>query len=195
MFILMNLPSLILYLQYYFVSKDTELQIDRTSKRINIIKNGSRKEYDFEQIEHSVYNLAIYYKNAIDRAGRIPMMISDFRYWDVQFKNGDRYLLTNLIVDFLLDSPFVENTEYRFRFIPYLDTSKYVKPDLQKHQPNDDRIRFFLKQYKSKNKSELIDIISNRKKYQVEAVLAAEKIINKKTLGNGSCCTTQEKEK
>ena len=122
------------------------------------------------------------------------MMISDFRYWDLQFKNGDRYFLTNLIVDFLLDSPFILNTEFRFRFIPYIDTSKYVKPELQKHLPNEDRIKFFLKQYQSKNKSELIDIVSNKKKYQVEAVLAAEKIINKKTLGNnGSCCTTQDR--
>ncbi|MDO9261014.1 MAG: hypothetical protein Q7U08_03650 [Flavobacteriaceae bacterium] len=182
----MNIPAFILYLNYYFENKNTEFQIDTNNGIIKIVKNGIIKEYEINQIEKSTYNLGIYYKNAIDKGMRIPMTISNLGYWDLKFKNGDRYYLTNLLHDFLLENPIIKNTKYRFRFYQYIDKSDTYKTAELKRVREKSLIEKFVEQYDSKSEKQLKDILDNKKHYQIEAVRAAEIVLNKKTLGNTS---------
>ena len=48
------------------------------------------------------------------------MFFSDFGYWELQFENGDRYYLTNLLNDFVHQAPIIRKTKYRFRLFPYI---------------------------------------------------------------------------
>jgi DNA-directed RNA polymerase subunit L len=114
---------------------------------------------------------------------RIPMIISDLGYWDLKFKNGDRYYLTNLLHDFLLENPKVKNTKYRFRFYQYIDKTNSERAVELKRVREKSLIEKFVEQYESKSEKQLNDILDNKTYYQVEAVKAAEIVLYKKNVG------------
>ena len=128
--LLFNLPYLILFFNYYLENKNTDFELDTDTNSIIINQNGIAKTYQLNDFKKSTYHLAYNYKNTIDNKGRDPMFFSDFGYWDLQFKNGDRYYLTNLLNDFIHDAPKIRKTKYRFRFFPYIkksDSKKGIK--------------------------------------------------------------------
>ena len=128
--VVFNLPSLVLYLNYYRENKHTDFTIIGNSNSININQNGIIKTYMFNDCKKSTYHLAYNYKNNIDHKGRDAMLFSVFGYWDLQFENGDRYYLTNLLNDFVHEPPIILKTKYRFRLFHYikkLDSKEGVK--------------------------------------------------------------------
>jgi hypothetical protein len=176
-----NIPAIILLIEYYFENKNTTLEIDSEFVKIN--RNGQTIKHKISEIEVSTYNIGIYYKNAIDNSARWSTIHSDFGYWDVKFKNGERYYLSNLLVDFLHQEAFVENTKYRFRLFPYIDKSKSKKAIELKQDQEKSRIEKFIDQYQSKNEKQLREILDNKKSYQNEAVKAAEIVLKNKNVG------------
>ncbi|MFD2543712.1 hypothetical protein ACFSSB_15375 [Lacinutrix gracilariae] len=185
--LIMNIPSLLIYLNYYFENKGTTFTLDFDSKKIEITQNGKTKTYTINDVSESTYHLGIYYKNAIDRAGRIPMLVSDFGYWDLKFKNGDRYFLTNILHDFIHNDPFFKNTKYRFRMFTYInksDSKKTVelKQEL-KRKKEKSQTEKFVEKFKTKSETELNEILTNKSKYQKEAVKAVELILKNKNVG------------
>ena len=181
--LIMNIPSVLIYLNYYFENKDTSFTLDFDSKKIEITQNGMTKTYTINDVSESNYHLGIYYKNAIDRAGRIPMLVSDFGYWDLKFKNGDRYYLTNILHDFIHDTPFLGKTKYRFRMFTYINKSDSKQAVELKEKRKKTRIEKFVEQYESKNEKQLIEILDNSKSYQKEAVEAAKIVLKNKNVG------------
>jgi len=182
-FLIINIPSLLIYLDYYFENKNTSFTLDFDSKKIEITQNGMTKVYTINDVAESNYHLGIYYKNAIDRAGRIPMLVSDFGYWDLKFKNGDRYYLTNILHDFIHDTPFLGKTKYRFRMFTYIDKSDSKKAVNLRLIREKNLTLKFVEKFKSKTESELNEILKNKKMYQKEAVEAVEIIIKNKNVG------------
>ena len=183
--IITNIPAIVIYLNYYRENKNTKFTLDYEQERIIITKDGIEKEYLKSEIKKSTYHLGIYYKNAIDKAARIPMLISDFGYWDLEFKNGDRYFLTNIIHDFLHDSPKVPKTKYRFRFYPYIkknDNKQAINLN-KKSRKEKNLTEIFVEKFKTKNEKQLLEILENRKSYQKEAVKAVEILMKRKNVG------------
>jgi hypothetical protein len=185
--LIMNIPSILIYLNYYFENKETSFTLDFDSKKMTITQNGTTKNYTKEDVEESNYHLGIYYKNAVDRAGRIPMLVSDFGYWDLKFKNGDRYFLTNILHDFIHDEPFLENTKYRFRMFTYVnkpDSKEAVelKQELERKKEKNQTEKF-VEKFQSKSENELNEILTNKSKYQKEAVKAVKIILKNKNVG------------
>ena len=179
--LLINLPNLIILISYYHENKNTKVEID--SERILITKNGISKQYYVSEIESSVYNLGIYYKNWEDNARRIKMMNSDLAYWDLKFNNGDTFYLSNVLIDFLHEEPIFENTEYRFRAFQYIDKSDSKETIELKHiQEKRDVERFVIK-LQSKSTSQLKEIIENSDDYQKEAVEAADRLLKNINVG------------
>jgi hypothetical protein len=120
--LVLNFPSLFLYFNYYRENKNTTLIINPESGKITITQKGIAKDYTKDDIDTSILNLGIYYKNAVDNAGRLRASFSNYLYLDVIFKNGDRYYISNLIVDFLKEEDLlIKETKYRFRLFPYID--------------------------------------------------------------------------
>ena len=176
-----NIPAIILLIEYYFENKNTTLEID--SEFIIINRKGETKRHKISEIETSTYNIGIYYKNAIDNAARWSTIHSEFGYWDVKFENGERYYLSNLLVDFLHQEAFLENTKYRFRLFPYIDKSNSKKAVELKKVQKKSRVEKFVDQFQSKNEKQLQEILDNKKNYQKEAVEAAEIIMKNKNVG------------
>lgn len=185
--LVMNIPSILLYLNFYFENSSTSFSLNFKSKTITITKNGSTQTYSESDVEESTYHLGIYYKNAIDRAGRIPMLNSDFGYWDLKFINGDRYFLTNILHDFIHDVPFYDNTQYRFRMYTYIKkTDSNKAKDLERMiEDNRDKtlIERYVDQYQSKTESELNHMLNNKSNYQKEAIEAAKIVLKNKNDG------------
>jgi hypothetical protein len=183
--IITNIPAVVIYLNYYRENRNTKFTLDFNEEKIFITKDGIEKEYLKAEIKQSTYHLGIYYKNAIDRAGRIPMLISDFGYWDLQFKNGDRYFLTNILHDFLHETPKVPKTKYRFRIYPYIKKNDSKQPINLNKRPEKEKTltEQFIEKFKTKNEKQLLEILDNRKGYQKEAVKAVEILLKRKNVG------------
>jgi hypothetical protein len=184
-FILFNGPAIYLLINYYRKNKNTEFTISENSNKISITENGITKEYSLNDVKSSIYNLGKYWQNAIDKNRRIPTIFSDFGYWDLTFENGDRYYLTTLLQDFLLEEDKVKNTKYRFRLIPYIDKSETeqgieLKPIQDKPKSRTEKLK---ESYKGKTNEELKYIIENKSKYQKEAIKVAEQILKEKNVG------------
>jgi hypothetical protein len=183
--VITNIPAVVIYLNYYRENKNTKFTLDFKEEKIFITKDGIEKEYSRAEIKKSTYHLGIYYKNAIDRAGRIPMLISDFGYWDLQFKNGDRYFLTNILHDFLHESPKIPKTKYRFRIYPYIKKNDNKQAINLNRKPKKEKTltETFIEKFKNKNENQLLEILDNRKSYQKEAVQAVEILMKRKNVG------------
>ncbi len=179
-----NFPSILLLMDYYQENKDIILGINSESNLIEIRKNGITKRYKLTEIESSTYNLGEYYQNRIDNAARWSMLHSDFGYWDLKFEDKERYYISNFLIDFLHDEPFIENTEYRFRMFPFIDKSKSKKAMELKEIQEMERVAKLRENYAYKTIAELKYIIENKEKYQDSAVNVAQEILNKKTLSN-----------
>lgn len=181
--LIMQIPTIIIYLNYYYENRSTSFSLDWKTKQISITQEGVTKNYQKEDIKKSTYHLGIYYKNVIDSAGRIPMLISDFGYWDLEFENGDRYFLTNILHDFIHDQPFIENTKYRFRMFTYVNKSDTKEEVELKKVKEKNLTEKFVEKFQLKSESELKEILNNKSKYQKEAVKAVEIIIKNKSIG------------
>ncbi|MCR8668072.1 hypothetical protein NO995_10290 [Aestuariibaculum sp. M13] len=181
--IIYNLPNFIIYWDYYKENKTTKIKFDTESNRIGITKNGVQKQYEISEIKSSIYHLGVYYKNRIDDAKRWKMINSDLAYWDLEFNNGDRYYISNLLVDFLHDAPIVQNTKYRFRMFQYINKSDSKEAVELKQTQEKNRTKKFVDKFQSKSESELNYILNNKSKYQKEAVKAVEIIIKNKNVG------------
>ncbi len=180
-----NVPAIFILINYYFQNKKTTLEIDIQSDYIKICQDGKSNVYKLSDITASIYNIGIYYKNAIDNNARWATIHSDLGYWDIQFDNGDRFYLSNLLVDFLHEEAFVKSTKYRFRLFPYIDkSSKKTGVELKRKQVQEkNRVEEFVEQYQFKNEKQLREILNDRKGYQKEAVEAAEIVLKKKNVG------------
>lgn len=176
-FLIFNLPNIIIYWGYYNENKDTKIKLDTESNYIGITKNRVQKQYKISEIKSSIYHLGVYYKNRIDNARRWKMINSDLAYWDLEFNNGDRYYISNLIVDFLHERPIVKNTKYRFRMFQYInksDSKEAIELKQQQAKTRADRLREL---YSKKSTSELEYIIENKKLYMANARKVANQII------------------
>lgn len=173
---LMNIPAIIVAVNYYLENRDTSLWIDEEAGLIFIKKGTLSNTYELSEIEKSVYHLGIYYKNYEDQALREKMLSSDLAYWDVSFQNGDRYYLTNLLIDFLHKEPIVPHTTYNYRFLQTIS-----KPDLEalafSQRKFDTRVVLFVKRFKNKSDEELMDIKNNTTLFCKEAVEAAKLLL------------------
>lgn len=184
--LVMNIPSLLHYLNFYFENKSTSFSLNFKSKTITITHKGSTQTYNQSDVEESTYHLGIYYKNVIDRAGRIPMLNSDFGYWDLKFKNGDRYFLTNILHDFIHDTPFYDATKYRFRIYPYINKSDSNQAKDLDRMIEDSRhktlIERYIERFESKSLTELNQMLNNKSDYQEEAIEAVKTVLKNKSI-------------
>ena len=181
-FLIYNLPNFIIYLNYYQENRNTKIKIDTEFDSIGIIKNGISKQYKISEIESSIYHLGVYHKNRIDNARRWKMINSDLAYWDLKFNNGDRFYISNFLVDFLHEKPIIENTKFRFRMFQYInksDSKEAIELKAQKVKTRVDRLREL---YSQKSVSELEYIVKNEKIFMENAREVAKEILKEKTL-------------
>lgn len=183
--ILMNIIPVSQYINYYLENRNTSFSVDINSNIITITQNGITKAYDTKEITQSNYHLGIFYRAAIDRQLRLPMLNSGFGYWSLKFNNGDHYYLTNILHDFIHDEPpFIRDTKYRFRLLTYIHKADVEKTDDLKPPKEKTRVEQLVEKYATKSDEELNEILKNQKDYQKEAVAAAALVLKNRALVN-----------
>ncbi|CAM1357738.1 hypothetical protein [Tenacibaculum xiamenense] len=165
MIILVFGPSLWLFVDYYLENRNTTFIYD--FKNITIIKNDKRKDYLYGDIEKSIYHLTHSKKGFY---GGEELLFSDFGYWEVEFKNGDRYFLTNFIHD-IHKRKKGKNTKIKYRVFPYISRKDTVFP-LEK--------KSLYQKYEEKSNFELQEILDRPHLYKEEALRIAKLLLEER---------------
>ncbi|CAL2091325.1 conserved protein of unknown function [Tenacibaculum sp. 190524A02b] len=165
-------PSFWLFFTYYIENKDT--QFIYNSKKIRITHKKITKEYLISDIVKSNYNLALSRKPS---SMSEDFLIYDFGYWEVQFTNGDRYFLTNLIHN-IHKFRKGRNTKKIYRIFPYIKKKNELEDQILKQKRDLNKKEGFISKFKEKTDIELLYIINNAEMYQEAAVTAAKSILN-----------------
>lgn len=183
LYLFINIPSIFLILNYRLENKDTMVFIYFNESTIAISQKNTTQKFHFDEITKSTYNLGIYYKDYVDFKNRKQLLHSDFGYWELVFNNKQRYYITNAVIDFIHNDPFIENTSFRYRWFPYVN-KKYNREKVRELIFPEERKKDFgnklFQQYNQKSISQLRRIIKDKKNYTSNAIELAEYFLNKK---------------
>lgn len=134
------LPPAFLHIDYIIQNLGSELKCDFKAERMEIIKKGNVYAYNFNDISDSVLHKSIYHKNKVDNKGRWLNPTIDYGYWYVSFKDGERFIFSNLMIE--LDIPFrISETEISYRLFQYVRKNEPTKLErAMSKQAKDDRL-------------------------------------------------------
>ena len=116
------IPGLFIHYQYYKDNKNLIIEITRGSNRVVIEHNGTKLDYNKNDIETVTMN-------ETNKLNRIPW--SDYGFTEIKFKSGELLNLTSLLVDqlFILDKFQCDNIK-RYRVendLPFLKQKTNLK--------------------------------------------------------------------
>ena len=177
-FVIFNIPVIVIYINYWIEDKNKIVQIDTNTRTINVTKEFKDLTYRFDDIKRVILVSHLSYKFG-QPLRKAPW--TDYFYYLIDFKNGERLILTSLLLeqkDFTLTVHhrrflFIQTID-KFDYDSYIDTE--IKVSKQINQEKTDK---FKNVYKDYSKSELQDIIDNRKRYEIAAVKAARELLEK----------------
>lgn len=177
-FLILNIPVIVIYINYWIEDKDKIVHIDSNSRTINVTKGFKDLNYRFDDIKRVILVSHSSYKFG-QPSRKAPW--TDYFYYLIDFKNGERLILTSLLLE---QKDFTLTVHHRrFLFIQTIDKfdyDSYIDTEIKvSKQINQEEIDKFKNVYKDYSKSELQDIIDNRKRYESAAVKAARELLEK----------------
>ncbi|MCG8525353.1 MAG: hypothetical protein MI748_03155 [Opitutales bacterium] len=123
-FLIFFIPHLLLHLKYYLLNRNEELKLVRKKSLTYKFKDGSKYDFDVENIKSVRLFLSPFLKyNAFHM---LPW--SGYKYWAIDFDDGSRLWITNLMCgnyDLLIPSIDIEE---RLDFYPWPWMSQNVSP-------------------------------------------------------------------
>ena len=177
-----SIPDIILVINYFFENRKTSFSINEINEEIEITKNGVKTKYYFNDVKRSIYNRCKNHQDKFDNEFRLAMTFSDFGYWDLTFKNGDRYYLTNLLHD-IISEPKFPDTEFRFRALPIIVKNNPKKEKYKVKIEEYDELKVMKENFQNMNIERLQKVIENKTEYRKEAIEFVEKLLREKNVG------------
>ena len=156
---LVFIPNLILLFAYFRENKETKFTTDYKKNVIEISRNGQIKTYQLAEINSSIYNRNTYSKDSMWQV----FSYADLGYWDLTFKNGDRYYLTSYLID-INKKPLFENTEIKYSIFPSIDKTDPKIAIGKEKQQIEKRIEKLKLNLMQKSEFELKEIIKSKGK-------------------------------
>jgi hypothetical protein len=172
--ILLSIPSFILWVNYYINNKDCKISIGK--KDIKIEYNNVLKSYIISDIRTSNYVLNSYQKDVF-WSGFLGY--SNLSYWDLTFKNGDRYFISSLLID-LGARPIIEETTITYSIFPLINKTDPILIKEKVEKMTIKRIEKLKSNFETKTVTELNEMLNNKSKYQQEAIIAIKEILKNK---------------
>ena len=169
-----DIPALILHYNYWQQSKNKIVQIDSVNMLITI----NDLVYKFDDIKYVILTRHTGYKHG-EPTRKGPW--SDYFYYQIDFKNNDRLILTSLMLK-QKDFPFsVKHNRFKmFQKIDKFDYDRFIEMEIKiSKKMKDERLNLFLEKYKDYSKNDLLEIIDNSSRYENTAVIAAKELIKK----------------
>ncbi len=160
------------HIQYLFTNWKTRLIIDYHSKKIQIIQGNKTSVFNISEISTE---RIIGHQNAWK---------SPFKYYGfirIQTKNNEEYIITSLMTNPFKFPLKIDNTKYSLPYIKKSLTNAELEDlILEKKESEERRIRIFINSFKNLSIKELDSMLENKKDLQIEAIIAAERIINER---------------
>nr|WP_298924653.1 hypothetical protein [uncultured Allomuricauda sp.] len=174
---LVFIPYLILLITYFQENKKTEFSTDIKNNIIEINQKERIKTYRFSEIKTSIYHRNTYTNDLMWQA----FSYADLGYWDLTFKNGDRYFLTSYLID-TNKKPLLENTEVKYSLFPSINKTDPEIVFQKAKEQRGKRIEKLKRNFMHKSESELKEITISKDKYQEEAIQAAKLLLKNKNV-------------
>jgi hypothetical protein len=171
------IPLLIIYFDYYKSNNNSTFKI--SGKIFLYSENNEVIEFGINEIEKVVFNLSY---PLFDKRIRL-FFWDEYFYTQIKLKNGRNIFITCLLCDeleIIIPTNLIERKKRIFPLINKKQKTQIVENNVETGKRNEKLTLIF----KEKSKSELIEIINNRTKYQKEAVEIANQLLKEKTLGN-----------
>lgn len=169
-FLILILPF---HIQYLIENWNTKLIVDNNSKKIKIIQGNKISEFNINEI---------YAERII---GHQDSWKSPFKYYGfirIKTKNNEEYIITSLMANPFKFPLKIDKTKYSLPYIKKSLTKAELEDLISEEKENKERkVNFFTNSFKNLSTKELILKIDNKKEMQIEAVIAAERIIKERT--------------
>lgn len=178
LFLIINIPTIVIFLNYWIEDRNKIVQIDTNHRTIKVTKGHLNHTYSFDEIKR-----VILVANSSCKSGeslrKAPW--TDFFYYQIEFNDGERLILTSLLIK---QKDFTLTVHHRrFLFIQTIDDFDYdshIDAEIMViKQMNQDEINKFKETFQDYSKSELQDILDNKTRYESAAVKAAKELLEK----------------
>jgi len=171
------LPAFYLHITYYLDNRKTSLTVDKYSKRFSITNENSTFDFAFEDIHLVEQHLGIFYKNKLDRRGRLTAPWTGYGYLKLKLKNGQTYFFSSLMLDVQIPPLPVSQTKYRF--LPFIERRELTVVEMRKwiNQERQEKINNYLQTLADLPNEVLQEKVDNPKRYEPEAVAASKKLL------------------
>jgi hypothetical protein len=181
-FILLNcIPSIYSFIMFYSINKNTVLNIDKVNGKILIQDKQKTIEHEISDITHIDRVVSIYYKNKIDNRARWPAPWTGYGFVRLTFDNGEKYIITSLILDPFEFPLEINNTHYKL--FPDVNTENINKQDKEEviHEQKRQMIEFFKVRFDRLDEQGLKNKIKEKENLVDEAKIAIEQIIKERS--------------
>jgi len=176
---ILSLPAILITIFYLKENYKTYFFVDRKKNIIEIKSGEDLKTYSLDEIESSIYHRQSYHRDIFWKGF---FGYSNLGYLDLTFKNNDRYFLSCLLID-VTKEPIFENSKIRYSFLPFIDRTDPKEVKKKAEEQSKKRIEKLKKNFSSKTNSELKEMIKNKSKYQKEAIIAINELLENKNVG------------
>lgn len=160
------------HIQYLIRNWKTRLIVDYNTKKIQIVHGKTTSEFSISEI---VTERIIGHQDA----WKSPLKYYGFvRIKTIQ---NDEFIITSLMTDPFKFPLKIDNTKYCLPYIKKsLTNAEFEDLILEKKESEERRIRIFINSLKNHSIKELDSMLENKKDLQIEAIIAAERIIKEK---------------
>ena len=162
-----TVSSIVIYFNYRSVNRDMALFLDDDNLKYRIESPTKSFEFSFNDIVSA--NLVTGYR-----------LLFNLGYLKLEIKGQDNYIyITTLLFD-IENIPFPPQSHLRDP-LPLIFGEDLIENKIRREREIENRIENFKKLYEKKSKEELKQMLSNKSKYQTEAIIVVKELIKKKT--------------
>jgi len=162
-----TVSSIIVYFNYLRVNRDMTLFLDDDKLKYRIETPTKSFEFDYNDIVKT--DLVTGYR-----------LLFNLGYLKLEIKGQGNYIyITTLLFD-IENVPFPPQSHLRDP-LPLIFKEDLIENKNQREREIENRIETFKKIYEKKSDEELKQMLSNKGKYQTEAIIAVKELIKKKT--------------
>lgn len=184
-YLIFEIPALIIHIQYLIENFRTELRIYPEMGKIQIKVGKNAFEYNFEDIIMSKLYRSIYYKEEVDGKWRMKAPISDYGYWFLKFEDGKKFYFTSLMIDTSLD-PLIDGTQIKYRFYSLIERDEFADAEIKKRSNDnfESGVKIYMDKFRHLSIKDLNQRIENKDSFQKEAYEAFVRLVNEKENDN-----------
>ncbi len=160
------------HIQYLFRNWKTRLIVDYNTKKIQIVQGKTTSEFSISEIVT---------ERIIGHQDSYINPLKNYGFVRIKTKQNKVFIISSLIANPIKFPIKIDKTKYCLPYIKKNYSTADLEDLISEKEAKKQRIKIFTNSFEKLTTKELIFKIENKKDMQMEAVIAAEKIINERT--------------